>query len=52
MLPHAVVYGMPKVKRVTIEKDVDEKTGKKKFELNIEGNVLKDIFTLEEIDFT
>jgi DNA-directed RNA polymerase beta' subunit len=50
MIPLAVVYGMPKVKRVTMSKDMEKNSKKYKFELFVEGNVFKSILQLDEVD--
>lgn len=41
MVPSAIIYGMQKVKRVTMSKDMEKNQKKYKFELFVEGNVFK-----------
>ena len=52
MVPSAVVYGIPKVKRVTMSKDQEKGAKKYQFELFVEGNVFKQILLLDEVDCT
>lgn len=46
------MYGITGAKKVTISKDVSEKSGEKKYIYNlfVEGNVLQQILSINEVD--